>query len=47
MVMCRACGCEVRELERCGRCRITAATICECCLKILPVQTHTHAAARG
>lgn len=41
--MCRVCGCDIREFERCDRCRLAVSTICECCSAVMSVQSHVHA----
>ena len=40
--MCRKCGCEIQEFERCCKCRLAISTICNCCANIVLTQTHTH-----
>ena len=40
--LCRICGCQTEELERCGKCRLIISTMCNCCANIVCVQTHSH-----
>ena len=40
--LCRLCGCETKEFERCNKCRLIVSTICNCCANILSIQVHRH-----
>ena len=40
--LCRRCGCDTREFERCGRCGLAVSSVCDCCGHVLCIQTHTH-----
>ena len=42
--MCRACGCEIREFQKCDRCALAVSSICGCCSSVTSVQTHVHPA---
>ena len=40
--LCRICGCEIKELDLCKKCRLTVTTVCNCCKNIVDIQTHIH-----
>ncbi len=40
--LCRICGCEVKDLKKCPKCKLITSTICKCCKNIEKSQTHSH-----
>ena len=40
--LCRICGCEIKELDLCTKCRLTVTAVCNCCKNIMDIQTHVH-----
>lgn len=40
--LCRICGCEITENEKCSKCKLIISTKCKCCQGIEQIQTHIH-----